>query len=32
MAQPEVDGALVGGASLQVDEFTLIVNYDKKKP
>jgi triosephosphate isomerase len=32
MVQPEVDGALVGGASLQVDEFALIVNYNKKRP
>ncbi len=31
MAQPEVDGVLVGGASLEVDEFALIVNYDGKK-
>jgi triosephosphate isomerase len=27
MAHPEVDGALVGGASLDPDEFTLIVKY-----
>ncbi len=27
MAQPDVDGALVGGASLQADEFAKIVNY-----
>jgi triosephosphate isomerase len=32
MVQPEVDGALVGGSSLQVDEFALIVNYNKKRP
>jgi len=31
MAQSEVDGVLVGGASLQVEEFALIVNYDKNK-
>lgn len=28
MAQPELDGALVGGASLQADDFTAIVKYD----
>jgi len=28
MAQPEVDGALVGGASLDADDFALIVRYD----
>jgi triosephosphate isomerase len=27
MAQPDVDGALVGGASLDPDEFALIVRY-----
>lgn len=27
MAQPEIDGALVGGASLQADSFARIVNY-----
>ena len=27
MAQPEIDGALVGGASLQPDNFSRIVNY-----
>ena len=27
MRQPDVDGALVGGASLQADEFTRIVRY-----
>ncbi len=27
MAQPDVDGALVGGASLDVDSFTKIVRY-----
>jgi triosephosphate isomerase (TIM) len=27
MAHPEVDGALVGGASLDADEFALIVKY-----
>jgi triosephosphate isomerase (TIM) len=27
MAQPEIDGALVGGASLSADSFSRIVNY-----
>jgi triosephosphate isomerase (TIM) len=27
MAQPEIDGALVGGASLNADSFSRIVNY-----
>jgi triosephosphate isomerase (TIM) len=27
MAQPEIDGALVGGASLAGDSFSRIVNY-----
>ena len=27
MAQPDIDGALVGGASLDADEFTRIVQY-----
>ncbi|MGC8714652.1 MAG: triose-phosphate isomerase [Leptodesmis sp.] len=29
MAQPEIDGALVGGASLQPGSFARIVNYQK---
>ena len=29
MAQPDVDGALVGGASLKADEFAKIVTYYK---
>jgi triosephosphate isomerase len=29
MAQPDVDGALVGGASLQAEEFTKIVRYHR---
>jgi triosephosphate isomerase (TIM) len=29
MAQPDIDGALVGGASLQADSFAKIVNYDR---
>jgi triosephosphate isomerase (TIM) len=28
MAQPEIDGALVGGASLQPESFARIVNYE----
>ncbi|MFQ5927723.1 MAG: triose-phosphate isomerase, partial [Terriglobia bacterium] len=27
MAQPEIDGALVGGASLEPDSFAAIVNF-----
>jgi triosephosphate isomerase len=27
MAQPDVDGALVGGASLEAEEFAKIVRY-----
>ncbi len=27
MAQPDIDGALVGGASLDADDFARIVNY-----
>lgn len=29
MAQDDIDGALVGGASLEVDSFTELVNYNK---
>lgn len=29
MAKPDVDGALVGGASLKADEFTKIVSFNK---
>lgn len=29
MAQPEIDGGLVGGASLKAEDFAAIVNYDK---
>lgn len=28
MAQPDIDGALVGGASLEADSFTAIVRYE----
>jgi triosephosphate isomerase len=27
MAQPDLDGALVGGASLEVDSFAAIIDY-----
>jgi triosephosphate isomerase len=27
MSQPDIDGALVGGASLKADSFAEIVNY-----
>lgn len=29
MAQPEIDGGLIGGASLKAPDFSLVVNYDK---
>jgi triosephosphate isomerase len=29
MRQPDVDGALVGGASLEAEAFAKIVNYDR---
>ena len=29
MAMPEIDGGLIGGASLKADAFSAIVNYDK---
>jgi triosephosphate isomerase len=29
MAQPDIDGALVGGASLELDSFTRIVRFEK---
>ena len=29
MAQPEIDGGLIGGASLKAHDFSLVVNYDK---
>ena len=28
MAQPDIDGALVGGASLESDEFARIVRWE----
>ena len=27
--QPEIDGGLIGGASLKAPDFSLVVNYDK---
>jgi triosephosphate isomerase (TIM) len=30
MVQPDIDGALVGGASLKADSFAQIVNYNKR--
>lgn len=30
MSQPDIDGALVGGASLKADSFSQIVNYDRQ--
>ena len=32
MAQPDIDGALVGGASLDPDEFARIVNFRRARP
>jgi triosephosphate isomerase (TIM) len=29
MEQPDVDGALVGGASINADEFALIARYHR---
>ena len=29
MAQPDVDGALIGGASLSIDDFSRMVRFDK---
>ena len=30
MAQPDIDGALVGGASLDADDFARIVRYERR--
>jgi triosephosphate isomerase len=30
MFQPDIDGALVGGASLQAQSFERIVNYQRR--
>jgi len=27
MAQPEIDGGLIGGASLKAEDFAQVVNY-----
>jgi triosephosphate isomerase (TIM) len=32
MAQPDIDGALVGGASLDADEFSRIIRYQRPGP
>jgi triosephosphate isomerase len=32
MAQPDVDGALVGGASINADEFVQIVRFPEHLP
>ena len=32
MAQPDIDGALVGGASLDPDEFARIVQFRRARP
>ena len=29
MAQPDIDGALVGGASLKADSFLKLVHFDR---
>ncbi len=29
MAQPEIDGGLIGGASLKAEDFSKVVNFDK---
>ena len=28
MAQPEIDGGLIGGASLKAEDFSKVVNFD----
>jgi triosephosphate isomerase len=30
MSQQDIDGALVGGASLQAESFAKIVNYERR--
>ena len=32
MEKPDVDGALVGGASLKAQDFSKIVKFGQKKP
>jgi triosephosphate isomerase len=29
MAMPEINGGLIGGASLKASDFAAVVNYDK---
>ena len=29
LGKPDVDGGLIGGASLKAADFSLVVNYDK---
>jgi len=29
MSEPDIDGALVGGASLEAESFAKLVNYDR---
>jgi len=29
MSQSEIDGGLIGGASLKAEDFAAVVNYDK---
>ena len=29
MAMPNIDGGLIGGASLKAEDFSLVVNFDK---
>ena len=29
MAQPEIDGGLIGGASLKAEDFSKVVNFDR---
>lgn len=29
MAMPEIDGGLIGGASLKSEDFSIIVHYNK---
>jgi len=31
MAEPDIDGALVGGASLEVESFVRIVNHEESR-
>ena len=29
MAQPEIDGGLIGGAALKAEDFSALINYQK---